>query len=174
LAVLGVFVEVGDKAHPTFDKLTEKFCSIKYSGMNTTKIDNVQILSMFPNNRRHFVRYSGSLTTPGCQESVIWTVFRDPISISQSQLNAFRALSHNGRKDGHDTPMEDNFRPVQPIGERTVLRNFDVIKPIQVVQFEQTFEEVEKTNSGQHITTSRLAILTVLVTFIAALCPSHF
>ena len=34
----------------------------------------------------NYYRYSGSLTTPPCYESVIWTVFEDPILISSAQV----------------------------------------------------------------------------------------
>ena len=33
-----------------------------------------------------FFRYSGSLTTPGCFESVTWTVFEESVKISQTQV----------------------------------------------------------------------------------------
>ena len=33
-----------------------------------------------------YYRYKGSLTTPGCHESVTWTVFEKPIDISQAQV----------------------------------------------------------------------------------------
>ena len=36
-----------------------------------------------------FFRYSGSLTTPDCNEVVQWTVFKDPIKISASQVRFF-------------------------------------------------------------------------------------
>ena len=33
-----------------------------------------------------YFRYKGGLTTPPCFESVIWTIFMEPIKISESQV----------------------------------------------------------------------------------------
>ena len=41
---------------------------------------------MLPTDLTKFFRYPGSLTTPGCYESVNWTVFKDPVKISQHQV----------------------------------------------------------------------------------------
>lgn len=38
------------------------------------------------NNLNMYYRYEGSLTTPPCYESVIWTVFREPIEIAEEQV----------------------------------------------------------------------------------------
>lgn len=42
------------------------------------------------------------------------------------QLNAFRALGHHSKGGKSDDPLVDNFRPVQPLGSRLVLRNHQV------------------------------------------------
>ena len=42
--------------------------------------------SLLPANKTKYFRYSGSLTTPSCKESVTWTVFRDAVNISQYQV----------------------------------------------------------------------------------------
>lgn len=42
------------------------------------------------------------------------------------QLNAFRALGHHSKGGKSDDPLVDNFRPVQPLGGRLVLRNHQV------------------------------------------------
>jgi len=42
---------------------------------------------LLPPDTNTFYRYSGSLTTPTCNEVVTWTVFREPISISENQVS---------------------------------------------------------------------------------------
>ncbi|CAL1536055.1 unnamed protein product [Lymnaea stagnalis] len=55
-----------------------------------------------------FYRYDGSLTTPPCSESVIWSVAVENIEISKKQLNQFRNLS-----DDNHARLVDDFRPIQ-------------------------------------------------------------
>lgn len=33
-----------------------------------------------------YYRYSGSLTTPGCEPAVLWTVFEDAVPIGRAQV----------------------------------------------------------------------------------------
>ncbi|MEL7356522.1 MAG: carbonic anhydrase family protein [Cyanobacteria bacterium J06560_6] len=43
-------------------------------------------------------RYSGSLTTPPCSESVTWLIMSEPVSLPSSQLTRYEALlNHNNR-----------------------------------------------------------------------------
>lgn len=69
-------------------------------------------------NLTNYYRYKGSLTTPNCTESVVWTVFEKPIPLSKNQLRKFSELQF---KDGKD--MVDTFRPVQPLNRRVVYRS---------------------------------------------------
>jgi len=43
------------------------------------------ISSFYPKSKE-FARYLGSLTTPTCDEKIIWTVFLRPIEISEDQV----------------------------------------------------------------------------------------
>ncbi|KAI9551571.1 alpha-carbonic anhydrase [Daphnia sinensis] len=88
LAVLGVFVELND---------------------------TLSLRDLLPESLSKFYRYMGSLTTPGCQEIVVWTVFADPITASEHQLAEFRQLIS---EDGDN--LINNYRPPQPLMGRTV------------------------------------------------------
>lgn len=44
---------------------------------------------LLPENRNSFFRYHGSLTTPPCTESVIWTIFHETNPISKSQVPVY-------------------------------------------------------------------------------------
>jgi len=59
--------------------------------------------------------YQGSLTTPTCDESVLWTVFHKPLGISEQQMVAFRKI--NGFEG---ETLSNNFRNDQPVGMRQV------------------------------------------------------
>jgi len=61
----------------------------------------------------NYYRYAGSLTTPGCFESVQWTVFHHPLKINQATLDMMVAMSD-------DTAFENNWRNTQPLNGRHV------------------------------------------------------
>jgi carbonic anhydrase len=64
-------------------------------------------------NERQYFRYIGSLTTPPCSEGVIWTIFTNEIRIKEESLNELR-----------ENLMRKVYRPVQPINNRTIFRNY--------------------------------------------------
>ncbi|MCA3693685.1 carbonic anhydrase [Aquidulcibacter sp.] len=105
LAVIGVLMMPGGE-NPLFSTIMEKapkdegsasLGMIEQRGM-IAPIDGVY-------------RYQGSLTTPPCSETVLWTVLSTPILVSQKDVEAFQALF----------PM--NARPIQPVNRRYVLRD---------------------------------------------------
>ncbi|XP_059931991.1 carbonic anhydrase 4b [Gadus macrocephalus] len=63
----------------------------------------------------HYFRYQGSLTTPHCDESVVWTLFKTPVPLSRKQLSAFCGL-----RSPRGTRMVNTYRPEQPLNGRKV------------------------------------------------------
>ena len=78
-----------------------------------------------------FFAYPGSLTTPPLTQCVKWILLHDPLYFSKAALDSFRALpkrretSELYHKD--DIGLCDNFRPPQPICDRIVEANFNII-----------------------------------------------
>ncbi|XP_022222622.2 carbonic anhydrase 2-like [Drosophila obscura] len=62
-----------------------------------------------------FFTYKGSLTTPDCQEAVIWTVFAQTLAISKAALKKFWKL-----QNFEGQPNRPNFRYAQNVNGRTV------------------------------------------------------
>ena len=66
----------------------EQFDSILNPDANKTDFlhYSVPLSDLLPDSTKSFYRYNGSLTTPDCEEDVIWTVFDTPIAISERQV----------------------------------------------------------------------------------------
>ncbi|GAA6218413.1 carbonic anhydrase 4-like [Lates japonicus] len=119
VAVLGFFYEKSNSANRKYDPIINSLRSIKATNSNTSLL-SVSLTQLIPSeqNLTAYYRYKGSLTTPGCTEAVIWTLFENPIPLSMDQLRAFSELKFH---DGN--PMVETFRPVQPLNGRQVFRS---------------------------------------------------
>ncbi|KAJ1348482.1 hypothetical protein KIN20_003789 [Parelaphostrongylus tenuis] len=114
VAVVGVFIVIGHDGSsiaafsPTFDRLL-------YPG-NHSEVTSFRVRTLLPAHTEAFYRYVGSLTTPDCNEAVIWTVLADPISITRSQIKQMRQLHSSD-----NSPLLHNTRPIQPLNGRRIL-----------------------------------------------------
>ncbi|CAG5123499.1 unnamed protein product, partial [Candidula unifasciata] len=124
LAVLGFFFEVSALDNPALKPIIDQLKRIEIPD-TSTQLKAFRLNSVLPQDKGKFFRYSGSLTTPRCFETVIWSVFNDTIKISKSQLAAFRRLK-SSEKDAAGVRLQlvNNFRPVQNLNSRLVRNNF--------------------------------------------------
>lgn len=113
LAVLGIMIEEGDY-NPHFENLLDAFQYITADDAST-HFKPTALEKLLPHDTNEFWRYSGSLTTPGCDELVVWTVFKNPIQMSKHQLEKMFQL-----QDCDGTSLVNNFRPTQPLNSRVV------------------------------------------------------
>ncbi len=105
LAVLGVLIEEGEHNAgfaPLWANLPDEPGVERHYENIMINIDD-----LLPEDHRLY-RYMGSLTTPPCSEGVRWFVAVQPIELSGEQIATFTAI------------INDNNRPVQLVGQRTV------------------------------------------------------
>jgi len=94
--------------------------------------------SLLPKHSDHYVTYEGSLTYPGCYETVTWAVMNNPIYISREDLAIWGELQQveknmsSSRTAGSTTSpssplyISPNYRPLQPENGRLVRTNINV------------------------------------------------
>ena len=71
---------------------------------------------LLPTDTRTWWRYPGSLTTPSCEQGVLWTVFQDTLPVSRDQIKDFQKILQSGSEY-----LLKNFRAPQPLKHRVVL-----------------------------------------------------
>jgi carbonic anhydrase len=100
--------------------LVDALSNVRRQGEETVVSEEFGLKALIGEQRLgRYYRYDGSLTTPPCFESVIWTVLLEPLKLSYQQLQAFRYLHDHKAK-----PIENTYRPVQPLGSRILFRSF--------------------------------------------------
>uniref|UniRef100_A0A8C4YGK8 Carbonic anhydrase n=1 Tax=Gopherus evgoodei TaxID=1825980 RepID=A0A8C4YGK8_9SAUR len=133
LAVLAILIEIGP-FNPSYEKIFSHFQNVKYKDQ-VALVPGFDIQELLPDQLDEYYRYEGSLTTPPCYPSVLWTVFRHPVKVSQEQLLALEtALYCTQPNDPTPLEMVNNFRHIQEFDERLVSVSFHQVictKPLE-------------------------------------------
>merc|ERR1712121_554136 len=87
----------------------------------------ITLMQLIPANPGDYYYYQGGLTTPTCDEVVLWTNYVATIPISEAQLNKLRVL-----KDSSGTTLNDNYRPPQPLNARTLYMSKAVVPGVDM------------------------------------------
>ncbi|CAH1372915.1 unnamed protein product [Tenebrio molitor] len=86
-----------------------------YNKINTIEQMNLNVDDYLPRDRAGFYRYNGSLTTPNCNEGIIWTVFTNTLPISKNQIKSFATLKRDENRQ-----LLKNYRSLQKLNGRRV------------------------------------------------------
>ncbi|XP_039768013.1 carbonic anhydrase 6 isoform X2 [Ornithorhynchus anatinus] len=121
LAVLAALFVAGNAENTYYSQFLKHLANIKYAGQ-TANLTSIDVLSMLPENIDDFYRYHGSLTTPPCSESVIWTIFDAPITVSLAQIMKLE----NSLLDHDNHTIHNDYRETQPLNSRVVESSFQV------------------------------------------------
>uniref|UniRef100_A0A3Q1GPM0 Carbonic anhydrase n=1 Tax=Acanthochromis polyacanthus TaxID=80966 RepID=A0A3Q1GPM0_9TELE len=122
LAVLGFFMESDAQNYSPYlqttstsssasnkeywKKLTDYLPAIQNISESEVSIDDL----LGDVSRKSYYRYNGSLTTPKCNEAVVWTVFKESVEVDHNLMMMFP--THAG--------YSNVFRPTQRLHTRTV------------------------------------------------------
>ncbi|XP_063801731.1 carbonic anhydrase 5A, mitochondrial isoform X2 [Pseudophryne corroboree] len=120
LAVIGIFLKLG-KHHQQLQNLVHILPTVRYKD-SLTGFNYFDPSCLLPTCSDYWT-YSGSLTTPPLTESVTWIIMKKPIEVDHSQLAVFRSLLYTAVGE-EEKNMVDNFRPLQPLKDRTVHSTF--------------------------------------------------
>eukprot|EP00092_Neocalanus_flemingeri_P011527 GFUD01012422.1.p1 GENE.GFUD01012422.1~~GFUD01012422.1.p1 ORF type:complete len:383 (+),score=108.08 GFUD01012422.1:63-1151(+) len=127
LTVLGFKFQVVKKTKSTYKgmdmlaKIANEFLVEPNSKFDTDNLKtkyvegDVNVVNFLPVLMDEYFYYRGSLTTGGCEESVNWMVFKNPLAISEDHLKAFQSLKNEKGEN-----IINNFRTTQPVNDRPV------------------------------------------------------
>ncbi|KAM6422953.1 carbonic anhydrase 15-like [Liasis olivaceus] len=122
LAVLSFLFKISDTDNTNYNTVVASLRNISRAGEYVDMASTFSLSNLLPSlaSLSKYYRYKGSLTTPNCEEVVIWTVFEEQIPISRSQLNTFVDTTYFRSLTGMPQKMINNFRPLQLLNGRTV------------------------------------------------------
>ncbi|KAG9276178.1 carbonic anhydrase 14 isoform X2 [Astyanax mexicanus] len=124
LAVLGVLLEAGSETNQAYAHILNYLGRIRYAGQKVA-IPAFDVQTLLPKDLSHYFRYNGSLTTPPCYQSVLWTIFSEKVKISHSQLLKLETVLYSSKStEPEPRLMQDNYRVTQTLNHRLVLSSF--------------------------------------------------
>ncbi|CAG5123447.1 unnamed protein product, partial [Candidula unifasciata] len=98
-------------------------------------IKDIPIGHIIPNTTE-YVTYEGSLTYPGCYETVTWILLNKPMWIAPDQLSGLRII-YNSRENEPTLKLEGNIRPVMQLNHRVVRTNINSHRRSKLCTFEK-------------------------------------
>lgn len=115
--MLGVLFHIAAEPNPTIEQILIASEAVKeHVHRNQSLTRPLELEDLLPHDRSSYFRYEGSLTTPGCYESVVWTVWTSSLPISIEQVERFKTL-----KSDKGQILTHNFRSVKPLGARALV-----------------------------------------------------
>ncbi|XP_044214026.1 carbonic anhydrase 14 isoform X3 [Thunnus albacares] len=124
LAVLGILIVTGEETNPAFNSILNYLSRIRHADQKAS-IPAFDVQSLLPKDLGRYYRYNGSLTTPPCHQSVIWTLFHERVQISKAQLLKMETILYSSKAEDPDRMLlQDNYRATHPLNHRVVFSSF--------------------------------------------------
>ncbi|KAH8367274.1 hypothetical protein KR200_008104 [Drosophila serrata] len=117
IAVMAFFFKINYNSSGGYEAFAKLLPEIDRKGKSVNMTNPIALGEFISKQLDSYYSYTGSLTTPPCSEEVTWIDFTEPIDITEKQLSAFRLLTAS------DDHLKNNFRPIQPLNDRTLYKN---------------------------------------------------
>jgi len=115
VAIIATFLQVNESTpkNPIYNEFKENLADIFTYGDETTFALNYPLSGFLSNNLSSFYRYYGFVISEGCHEVIVWTVFKEPSTMTQSQIEPFFHMEDSNGKSICDNHL------AQPLNVRT-------------------------------------------------------
>lgn len=117
LAVLGFFFVLDENAKP--NNYLNLLKTVRDALRKDRTIDSAKMITVYDvigNEPINVYSYPGSLTTPGCNQNVLWMIATRTLKLTKADLDSLQKV-----KFDTGNPMNENYRPLQPLLYRKVL-----------------------------------------------------
>ncbi|GIX93523.1 carbonic anhydrase 9 [Caerostris darwini] len=120
-AVVGLLIDVRKRNNLAYGPIVEVLPQVRFKDETTDLQSALNLNDLLPENPASYYRYTGSLTTPTCNEGVIWSVLQAVQNIGYSQLNSFlRLYAVEEDEKSRECEMAPNYRPIQDLNDRVI------------------------------------------------------